>query len=72
MNGVLDRIKADFAAVGYIVAHQLIKCEEFGIPQNRHRVIIMGLRTDLASDNLEDDWNIIKKNKRTVPVRKIL
>ena len=72
MNGVLDRIKADFAAVGYTVAHQLIKCEEFGIPQNRHRVIIMGLRTDLAPDNLEDDWNIIKKNMRTCPVGKYL
>ena len=70
MPGVLETIKADFASVGYIVAHQLIKCEEFGIPQNRHRVIIMGLRADLASDDMGDDWNIITKNKRTVPCGK--
>lgn len=33
INGALDRIKKDFAAVGYQVNHQLIKCEEHGVPQ---------------------------------------
>lgn len=43
----LETIKRDFAALGYDVYHQLVKCEEYGIPQKRWRVIILGVRNDL-------------------------
>lgn len=33
--------------LGYDVNHQLVKCEEFGIPQRRWRVIILGVRKDI-------------------------
>ena len=46
--GALDTIVTDFVALGYDVKHALIKCEEYGIPQTRHRVIIMGVRKDLG------------------------
>lgn len=58
----INTIIADFETVGYIVKYQLIKCEEFGIPQTRHRVIIFGVREDLASQ-LQGEWNIITENK---------
>lgn len=61
----IGQIMADFAAVGYKVKHQLIKCEEFGIPQTRHRVIIMGIRLDCITTDLKEDWNIICENKKT-------
>lgn len=32
----------------------IVRCEEFGIPQCRHRVIIVGIRKDLASELGED------------------
>lgn len=32
----------------------IVRCEEFGIPQCRHRVIIVGIRKDLASQLRED------------------
>lgn len=32
----------------------IIKCENHGIPQARHRVIIMGVREDLLPDGIED------------------
>lgn len=32
----------------------IIKCENHGIPQARHRVIIMGVREDLIHDGIED------------------
>lgn len=64
----IDKIIADFTAVGYEVKYQLIKCEEYGIPQTRWRVIIMGVRID-KKHNLPEDWNIIKENKRACYIR---
>jgi DNA (cytosine-5)-methyltransferase 1 len=64
----IQRIVADFTAVGYEVKYQLLKCEEYGIPQTRWRVIIMGIRLDKKKD-LPDDWNIISENKRACPIR---
>lgn len=33
----------------------VIRAEEFGIPQARHRVILLGVRKNLNSDNLEEE-----------------
>ena len=64
----IQKIMDDFAAVGYEVKYQLIKCEDFGIPQTRHRVIIMGIRLDCRS-KLKDDWNIITENKKKCAIK---
>jgi DNA (cytosine-5)-methyltransferase 1 len=64
----IQKIMDDFAAVGYEVKYQLIKCEDFGIPQTRHRVIIMGIRLDCRY-KLKDDWNIITENKKNCTIR---
>ena len=64
----IQKIMDDFAEVGYEVKYQLIKCEEFGIPQTRHRVIIMGIRLDCRT-KLSDDWNIISDNKKSCSIR---
>lgn len=58
----IQTILNDFASVGYEVKYQLVKCEEFGIPQTRHRVIIMGIRLDCRS-KLHEDWNLLTENK---------
>lgn len=63
----IKKIIEDFSAVGYEVKYQLIKCEEFGIPQTRWRVIIMGLRLD-KKGGLSSAWNVITENKRTCHV----
>jgi len=64
----IDKIIADFTEVGYDVKYQLVKCEEYGIPQTRWRVIIMGIRLDKKKD-LPDNWNVITENKRTCHIR---
>jgi DNA (cytosine-5)-methyltransferase 1 len=64
----IQKIMDDFAAVGYEVKYQLIKCEDFGIPQTRHRVIIMGIRLDCRY-KLEDHWNIITENKKNCAIK---
>lgn len=44
------RIISDFEGAGYRVSHQLFNMADFGIPQNRWRVIIAGTRKDLPSE----------------------
>jgi len=58
----IKKIIDDFSKVGYEVKYQLIKCEEYGIPQTRWRVIIMGVRLD-KHHKLGENWNIINENK---------
>ena len=67
-NNPIRTIIADFTAVGYEVKYQLLKSEEYGVPQTRWRVIIMGIRID-KKNNLSEDWNIIQENKRTCHIR---
>lgn len=57
----IQTIINDFSEAGYQVKYQLMKCEEFGIPQTRWRVIIIGVRSDKAS-TLSEGWNIIDEN----------
>jgi DNA (cytosine-5)-methyltransferase 1 len=39
----IKQIMRDFSEVGYDVGYQVVYCPEFGIPQTRRRVIIMGI-----------------------------
>lgn len=42
-----EKIKADMIAAGYRIYPNLYKFEEYGVPQARHRMIIVGIREDL-------------------------
>jgi len=44
---VIDAIIADFSDCGYDVYCKLINARNFGVPQDRERVIIVGFRKDL-------------------------
>ncbi len=47
-NGkVIEKIVDDFANAGYSVKYQLINMANYGVPQMRKRVIILGTRKDL-------------------------
>lgn len=45
-----NRILSDMEQAGYTIVANLYKFEEYGVPQARHRVIIVGIRNDLASE----------------------
>ena len=68
-NEPIKQIMKDFAKVGYDVNYQVIYCPEFGIPQTRKRVIIMGISKDRNVD-IDNNWNIITKNKTTCNIGK--
>jgi DNA (cytosine-5)-methyltransferase 1 len=39
----------EFAACGYKIFYKLISCPEYGLPQNRERVFVVGLREDIST-----------------------
>lgn len=43
----IEKIEKDFTAAGYRVAKRLFNMADYGVPQNRRRVIIAGTRSDL-------------------------
>jgi DNA (cytosine-5)-methyltransferase 1 len=48
-NGeAIRKIQNDFAAAGYRVQSRLFNVADYGVPQSRWRVIIVGTRTDLS------------------------
>lgn len=46
-GAIINKIKAEFEGCGYKVDYQLVKAVEFGVPQRRERVIIIGIRNDI-------------------------
>ncbi|MEZ9302210.1 DNA cytosine methyltransferase [Vibrio breoganii] len=44
---VFKKIVEDFEACGYNVQYQLLNASDYGIPQNRYRVFIFGVRKDI-------------------------
>ncbi len=47
---IIKKIVSEFESEGYRVQYRLLKAVEFGIPQRRERVIIVGIRSDLDVD----------------------
>ncbi len=44
---VFKQIVQDFSAAGYTIYHKLLNSAEYGVPQVRQRVILVGVRNDL-------------------------
>jgi DNA (cytosine-5)-methyltransferase 1 len=62
-NEPIKQIMNDFSEIGYDVNYQVIYCPDFGIPQTRKRVIIMGILKERRSESIYEGWNYITKNK---------
>jgi DNA (cytosine-5)-methyltransferase 1 len=61
-NEPIKQIIKDFSEIGYVVNYQIICCHNFGIPQNRKRIIIMGILKE-KHFKIDVGWNFIIKNK---------
>ncbi len=46
-NSALDIIINDFSSIGYRTTYKVVNASNYGVPQNRVRVIIMGIREDI-------------------------
>lgn len=60
----IKRIETDFAALGYRVQKQLFNAADYGVPQNRQRVIIAGTRSDLP-DECDYEFPMPTHSRRT-------
>lgn len=47
---VAEMVFQDFRDVGYRVSHKVVNMADYGVPQTRRRVIILGTREDLPED----------------------
>lgn len=51
---ILDKIKKEFNNIdgdfGYKISYQVLKASDFGVPQNRERVFIVGVRNDISKE----------------------
>lgn len=54
-NG-LDIILSEMRSAGYNVFKHTYRFEEYGVPQARHRIIIIGFRKDLGIEDFEHPW----------------
>lgn len=52
---VLEQIKEDFTAAGYHVEVNLVNAKDYGVPQSRERVFIVGIRNDLYDNGVAYD-----------------
>ena len=67
-RGQLAIVAAEPAAADFVV-----RAEDYGIPQARHRIIIVGLREDLASGLKETDFSgLLDAHLSTATVRGVL
>jgi len=63
-GSIIKRIIDEFSDCGYQVKFKLLKAVEYGIPQRRERVIIIGLRNDITF-NYEYPRPICSENSAT-------
>ena len=68
-NGeIIEAIIDEFSSCGYNVFYQLLNAKDFGVPQDRERVIICGFRKDLQVHN----FKIVEPKVPVVTLRQAL
>jgi len=52
-NGkVIERIKNSFAGIGYSIQYKELSASEFGVPQDRKRIFIIGTKGNISTEKL--------------------
>lgn len=73
---ILKKVIKDFESVGYKVKHKVLLASNFGIPQKRERVFIVGVRNDLEVDYKfpaeTHSESKVFNTKKWVPLKKVI
>lgn len=69
-GGIIKKIVSEFEGCGYNVQYKLLKAVEFGIPQRRERVIIVGIRKDIDKTFMYPKETNTEEN--SVPLKKVI
>ncbi len=62
-GAVIEKIIKDFKSIGYKVDYKLLNAADYGVPQSRKRVIILGNRLDLENPYPKQTHQISTKQK---------
>ncbi len=57
-----EKIKNTLKNNGYVLVDKLVNAIEYGVPQDRERIILFGVKYSLLSDNIKEAQNIISRN----------
>lgn len=69
-GAIIQRIIREFESEGYAVQYKLMKAVEFGIPQRRERIFIVGIRKDL---NYSYNYpNPVNTPEKAVPLHAVI
>jgi len=64
-----NQSESQFGDLSFTPQDYIVRCENYGIPQARHRVILLGIRNDL--DLSYDDIDLLKEKKH-IPINRVL
>lgn len=59
-GAIIEAILQDFSSKGYVVKPTLVNAADYGVPQDRQRVIIVGIHRDLNKDFVFPSPNLTK------------
>lgn len=67
-KSALEHILEEFRSSGYNVSYKLLNAKNFGVPQDRKRVIIIGIRNDIKADimfpeEILDETNLVTSKR---------
>lgn len=65
---VLEMILDDLEGAGYTVCYNVLNAYNYGVPQNRERVIILGIRNDLVNQYVIPQVEAPLKSRKTLYV----
>ncbi|MCD8296595.1 MAG: DNA cytosine methyltransferase [Prevotella sp.] len=69
-GSIIQKIAREFRDEGYNIQYRLLKAVEFGIPQKRERVIIVGIRSDM---NVRYSYpSSVNTERNVVPLSKVI
>lgn len=66
---LIDVIKGDLENLGYRVNYKVVNASDYGVPQNRERMILVGLRNDTGKTF---EFPPIQENKSKLTLRHVL
>lgn len=66
---LIDVIKEDLEKLGYLVNYKVVNASDYGVPQNRERLILVALRADIGKVFIFPE---VQKDKSKLTLRNIL
>lgn len=62
MRSIASQIVEDFNRIGYEVHYEVLNATEFGVPQNRKRIIFIGNRIGVSNEDIFNEIHINQQN----------